>query len=161
MGLGRAIMTVLNLRDESNQKAPPRAAKRLGTPGAATREKIEKELSTLLLTASFVRHLYLAGSDGQLFGVAHASRAVTDPPADVRPALQLVAGINLGGELRRVFLEAENGITALLRIDGDRWLIVLCEKGASLGTVSVGIGKFYPRVTPAQENGNVAAAGAA
>jgi len=159
MGLGRAIMTVLNLRDDSEQKTPTRAAKRPETSSTATREKINAELSTLIATAGFVRHLYLADSSGQLLGEARASRAVDDPPVDLRQSLRLAA-IDLGGELKRVFLEGEYGITALLRIADDHWLIARCEKGASLGTVSVGVGRFFARMTPSQTNGNAAPTGA-
>lgn len=154
-------MTVLNLRDEPVQKDAPREARPLPAASPALYEEVNGELSKLASATPFVRHLYLADSAGRLFGMAHASRAVDDPPVDLRPAMQGITCANWNGELKRVFLESENGITALLRIAQNRWLIALCERGTSLGTVSIGVGKFFARTTPPRVNGTSAAAGAA
>lgn len=152
MGLSRTIMTVLNLRGESALKghAPAKEAETRETP---TTEKADAELSSLVSTAQFIRRLYLADSGGRLLGVGHADRALHDPPADLSPVLQSFARAGLGGELKRAFLETGNGIAAVLRVADDRWLVVMCEKGASLGTVSVGVGKLLARLVAPPVNG--------
>jgi hypothetical protein len=82
---------------------------------------------------------------------------VDDPPVDLRPALQSLSNVAINGELKRVFLEGDNGIAAFLRVAQDRWLIALCEKGASLGTVSIGVSKFFARIPQPRNNGQSAA----
>lgn len=156
MGLTRAIMTALNLRDEPERKDVAREARRPEAVGAILYEEVNEELSKLASAAPFVRHLYLVDSTGRLLGMAHASRAVDDPAVDLRPAMQGITGARWNGELKRVFLEGENGIAALLRVAENRWLIALCERGASLGTVSIGVGKFLARTTPPRTNGHAA-----
>jgi hypothetical protein len=155
MGMARTIMTVLNLRSEferKNQRRPEEAEAR----GAATTEKADLELSRLVPAVQFVRHLYLVDSAGQLLGVAHADRALHDPPVDLFPMLQSLVRVNLGGGLRRVFFETDSGIAVLLRVVDDRWLAAVCEKGASLGTVSVGVGKLVASLIPPKGNGKPA-----
>jgi hypothetical protein len=155
MGLTRAIMSVLNLRDEPERKDAPRGVRQPEAVGTALYEEVNEELSKLASAAPFVRHLYLADSAGRLLGMAHASRAVDDLAVDLRPAMQGITGAKWNGELKRVFLDGDNGIAALLRVAQDRWLIALCERGTSLGTVSVGVGKFLARTTP-RTNGHAA-----
>jgi len=157
MGLARTIMTVLNLREEPEQKTAPREIRPPEASPTPTYERINDELSKLASTAQFIRHLYLADSGGRLLGVANSSRAVDDPPVDLRPALQSLSNLAIHGELKRVFLESDNGIAALLRVAPDRWLIALCEKGASLGTVSIGVAKFFARIPQPRTNGQPAA----
>jgi hypothetical protein len=164
MGLGRAIKTALNLRDESEHKAGARAPKETEAPATAvseapapvTSEEINQELARLASTAQFIRQLYLVDRTGRTLGVARAERALQDPPVDLRPVLESLAGVNLGGQLKRVFLDGDNGIAVLLRIAENRWLIGMCEKGASLGTVSIGVGKLLATLIPPHTNGKPA-----
>jgi len=155
MGLSRKIMTVLNLRSESELKGQP-ASREPETRGPVDTGKADAELSKLFPAAPFLRHLYLADSGGRLLGVSHAERALNEAPPDWSPVLQSLVRVNLGGELKRVFLESGNGIVVLLYIAQNRWLIAVCERGASLGTVSVGVGKLIARLIPPQGNGKPA-----
>ncbi len=155
MGLSQKIMTVLNLRSESERKVQP-ASRQPEAPGPADTGKADAELSRLFPATPFLRHLYLADASGRLLGVSHAERALTDAPPDWSPVLQSLVKVNLGGELKRVFLESGNGIVVLSCIAHNRWLIAVCERGASLGTVSVGVGKLVARLIPLQGNGKPA-----
>ena len=155
MSLSEKIMTVLNLRSQSELKGQP-ASREPQPQSQVDTGKAAAELAKLFPAAPFLRHLYLADSSGRLLVVSHAERALDETPPDWSQLLQSLVRVNLGGELKRVFLESGNGIVVLLSIAPNRWLIAVCERGASLGTVSVGVGKLIARLIPPQGNGKPA-----
>jgi hypothetical protein len=149
-------MTALNLRDESAPvpKVLPEVPKEQDTPkaGVAAWDEVSAELTKLVAGSHFIRHLYLLDAGGRLLGVGRAERAMQDLPLDLHPLQGLIAA-HAGGDLKRTFLEFESGIVVLLRLAETRWLAAACDKGASLGTVSVGIGRLMARLFPSAKGG--------
>ncbi|MEW6110552.1 MAG: DUF4388 domain-containing protein [Thermodesulfobacteriota bacterium] len=141
LDLHRAVMQALKLHDELKMEEEKRKKEEAGGPGPGD-EALSAKLAEFVATTEYALHACVLSSDGKLKASADGSTGRPDKIDRLREALHAFVETYPRDGLNRALLDDEQGIVALVRLPDGGCLIVVAKKEASLGAVSVSIGRL-------------------
>lgn len=141
LDLHRAVMQALKLHDELKKEEEERGAKEASGSEEGD-NALTARLSEFVRSNDFALHACVLDSDGKI-------RAAVDgpdgPPGGIEKlhsGLHALVQTHPRAPLRRVLLEDDLGTVTLVRLRDGGSLIAVASKGASLGSVSVTVGRL-------------------
>jgi len=145
MDLHRAVMQALKLHDERKEEE-----ERLKAEGAIENTEGDALLSSLLTefvsSTEFALHASLTSPDGSLKAVAEGMDGPPEGIAKLRASLYALLNSYPRGTLNKVFIVDDYGTVIMMRLPSGTALIVTASKDASLGSVSMGVGRLAERL---------------
>ena len=143
MDLPRVIMHALKIRDE-RKEAERRKADEASQLRASQNASLSEELAAFAAGADIIVYVGLADSSGGLLAETRTAKA----PAgldELRDWLLNLAKSHPGPEFKRVFVENEVGTAVIAQAGGGRIVIVVADKSAPFGAVSLWVSKLIAR----------------
>ncbi len=142
LDLHRAVMQALKIRDEL--KAAAEEEKRAGTgpEESGTDEALSAKLSEFLDFNEFALHATVLDSDGRVRASADGAQGSPEGVREMRSTLHSLMQSHPRGTLNRVLIEDDVGTVVLVRLQDGAGLIVIASEGASLGAVSMNVGRL-------------------
>lgn len=154
MDLHRAVMNAVKLRDERKAEeerkrleAQNRTAKTAGNGNKPVDADLSSILTQLIATTDNFLHVSVLDAEGRVIGEAASPKATTKGLDELRACLQSLAKQYPRTDLRRLFIEDEAGTIVLVKVSEDRTILAVADRGAPLGAVAVGVGRFVSRLT--------------
>jgi len=141
LDLHRAVMQALKLHDELKMEEEKRRNEEAGGRGPGD-EVLAAKLQEFLATNEYALHACVLSSEGKLKASADGSMGALERIDQLREALHALVESYPREGLNRALLDDERGTVALVRLSDGGCLIVVAKKEASLGAVSVSIGRL-------------------
>lgn len=141
LDLHRAIMQALKLRDELKMEEEKKRSQTASPPEGGD-EALRAKLSEFVDATDFALHACAVGPDGQVLASVNAAEESPEGMEDLLSTLQGLVQYHPRGSLNRILLEDELGTVALVRLPDGGSLIVVAREDASLGAVSMGVGRL-------------------
>jgi hypothetical protein len=142
MDLHRAVMYALKTRDERTMENEKRKAEH-----AQETQKIslEDQLTEMISSLGFVQQAAIFDASGVL-----ASAGRTDNSRDdLAPLCKMLVAFSAGntrGKFRRAIFDDEKGTVLVSVLQRNRWVVIVAERGAALGAVTVGMGRLVTKL---------------
>ncbi|MBI5248178.1 MAG: DUF4388 domain-containing protein [Desulfomonile tiedjei] len=141
LDLHRAVMQALKLHDELKEEAERRK-----TQETSVQEEDEAvltaSLSEFLNSNDFALHACVLDSGGEIRAAVDGPDGPPEGIENLRSALHSLVRIHPRGALRRILLEDDLGTVTLVGLPDGGSLIAVASKGASLGSVSMSVGRL-------------------
>lgn len=153
MELLHVIMNALKIRDERKEEERRRTEEE-SRVRASQSAALTEELGTFAAGADTLVYVGLADSSGVL--LAEARNAKSPPGVDeLRDWLLRLVKSHPGTDFKKVFVDDEVGTAVIARTSAGRFAIVVAERGAPFGAVSLWVSKlvvkFAARPAPQAE----------
>ena len=146
MDLHRAVMQAVKIRDERKMEEERRKSEELARTQATPAPGPGTDLNQLMAMGDFLRHIIILDAEGRVVGQAHSPGTPPNEAEGVAVTLHILARNYPRKELRRAFIEDDAGTVVLAKLPDDRTLVVVADRVASLGVISVTVGKLTSRV---------------
>jgi hypothetical protein len=141
LDLHRAVMQALKLHDELKREEEVKRGKE-----ASASEEGDENLMILLSefvgSNDFALHACILDPDGKIRAAVDGSEGSPEGIEELRSGLHSLVQTHPRDPLRRVLLEDDLGTVTLVRLSDGGSLIVVASKGASLGSVSMSVGRL-------------------
>ncbi len=141
LDLHRAVMQALKLHDELIREEEERRAKEASVQEVGD-EAIIARLSEFVGSNDFALHACVLGSGGNIRAAVDGPDGPPEGIENLRSALHSMAQTYPRGDLRRILIEDEFGTVALVGLPDGGTLLVVAGKRASLGSVSMSVGRL-------------------
>jgi hypothetical protein len=141
LDLHRAVMQALKLRDELKREEEERRATEAFVQEAAD-EALTARLSEFVGSNDFALHASILAPGGNLMASVDGPDGSPEGIEKLRSALHSLVQGYPRGVLRRILLEDELGTVALVGLRDGGTLFAVADKGASLGSVSMSLGRL-------------------
>jgi hypothetical protein len=141
LDLHRAVMQALKIHDELKEAELRRKAERKAEPKVAD-ESLSKQLIEFVSSNDFAVHACVFGHDGTLKAASGTQSARPDEAQELWPALHALLRDYPGGALNKLYILDKMGTVILIRLGNGDSLIVTAAKEASLGAVTVNVGRL-------------------
>lgn len=141
LDLHRAVMQALKLHDElklQQEKERTREA----SPHNEGDEVLTTRLSEFLHSSDFALHACVVAPDGNLRASVDGAEGSPDGIEELRSILHSVVQSYPRGSVSRVLVQDDLGTVALVRLRSGSSLITVASKDASLGAVSMSVGRL-------------------
>jgi hypothetical protein len=139
--LHRAVMQALKLHDELKMEEEKRKSGKTAGVGMQD-ESLRTKLAEFVAANDFAMHAGVLSPEGTVKASADGPNGPPDKIDQLREALHAFVQTYPRGGLSRALVLDDLGIVALVRLPNSASLIVVATKEASLGTVSVGVGRL-------------------
>ena len=139
MDLHRAVMYALKARDERKLENEKRKAEEIRQKTVSLKD----HLAELIAPLEFIHQAAIFDASGML---ASAGR---DGEEDLAPLCRMLIAFSGGygrGRLRRAILDDEKGTLLISGLQRNRWVVIVAERGAALGAVTVGMGRLVAKL---------------
>jgi hypothetical protein len=141
LDLHRAVMQALKLHDELKREAEERRAKE--TSGSEQSDAVlASRLSEFVGSTDFALHACVLDSEGKVRAAVDGADGPAEGIEHLRTSLYSLVQTHPRALLRRVLLEDDLGTVTLVRLSDGGSLIAVASKGASLGSVSMSVGRL-------------------
>jgi predicted regulator of Ras-like GTPase activity (Roadblock/LC7/MglB family) len=140
LDLHRAVMQALKIHDELKAEEERRASE--NPAQGETDEAITGKLAEFLGSYDFAEHVSVLDSDGRVRASADSANESPDGIEELRSTLHSLMQSHQRGTLNRILIEDNLGTVVLVRLRDGGGLIVLASAGASLGAVSMSVGRL-------------------
>jgi hypothetical protein len=145
MDLHRAVMQALKMHDELKREEAERQAKETSKGGAGEEDLIAR-LSEFAGATDFALHVCVLDSNGKVRASVNGPEGVPERIDEIRTAVHSLVQTYPRSPIRRLLLEDDFGTVALVGFQGGDSLIVVANKEASIGSVSMSIGRLASRL---------------
>ena len=140
LDLHRAVMQALKIHDELKAEEERRASEHPAQ--GETDEAITGKLAEFLGSYDFAEHVSVLDSDGRVRASADSANESPEGIEELRSTLHSLMQSHQRGTLNRILIEDNLGTVVLVRLRDGGGLIVLASAGASLGAVSMSVGRL-------------------
>jgi hypothetical protein len=140
LDLHRAVMQALKLHDELKREEEQRAKEASGQEKGD--EALTIRLSEFVGSNDFALHACVLDSGGKIRASVDGPDGPPEGIEKLRPALHSLVRAHPRGALRRILLEDDLGTVTLVGLRDKGSLIAVAGKGASLGAVSMSVGRL-------------------
>ena len=141
LDLHRAVMQALKLHDELKMEEEKRRSQSDSVQDRGE-DALAAKLSEFLDANDFALHASVLDPGGKLRAFADRSDVAPDGIEELRTTLHEVVQSHPRGALGRILLEDDVGTVALVRLPDGGSLIAVAGKEASLGAVSMSVGRL-------------------
>lgn len=141
LDLHRAVMQALKLHDELKMEEKKRRTQEASVENEGD-QALTAKLSDFLGSNGFAMHASVVGPDGKLRASVDGAEGSPEGIEELRTTLHSVMQVHPRGALRRILLEDDLGTVVLVRLPNGGSLIAVAGKEASLGAVSMSIGRL-------------------
>ena len=141
LDLHRAVMQALKLHDELKKEEEEKRAKEVSGQEEGD-EALTTRLSEFVGSNDFALHACVLDSSGNVRATVDGPDGSPEGIEKIRSALHSLARTHPRGTLRRILIEDDQGNVTLVGLRDGGSLIVLASKGASLGSVSMSVGRL-------------------
>jgi predicted regulator of Ras-like GTPase activity (Roadblock/LC7/MglB family) len=141
LDLHRAVMQALKIHDELKEAELRRKAERKPAP-QITDEALSTKLSEFVSSNDFAVHACVFGQDGALKAASISQSGAHDAVQELWPALQALLIEYPDGALNKAYIIDETGTVVLMKLGNGDSLVVTATKEASLGAISVNVGRL-------------------
>jgi hypothetical protein len=145
LDLHRAVMQALKLHDELKREEEERRAQEASGQGEGD-EALTIPLSEYVGSNDFALYVCVLGPEGKIRAAVDGPDGSPEGIEKICAALHSLVRTHPRGPLRRVLLEDDLGTVALVGLRGEDSLIAVADKGASLGSVAVSVGRLAARL---------------
>lgn len=142
MDLHRAVMYALKTRDERKQENEKRQAEE---QARAQPVDWNDRLAELIAPLEFVRQAAIFDASGLLASAGRPGKS----EEDLAPLCTALIAFSAGsprGRLRRAILDDEKGTLLVSGTQRSRWVVMVAERGTSLGAITVGMGRLVAKL---------------
>ena len=141
LDLHRAVMQALKLHDELKKEEEERRAKEVSGQEEGD-EALTTRLSEFVGSNDFALHACVLDSGGKIRAAVDGPDGPPEGIENLRSALHSLVRTHPRGALRRILLEDDHGTVTLVGLRDGGSLIAVASKGASLGSVSMSVGRL-------------------
>lgn len=141
LDLHRAVMQALKLHDEMKREEEERRAKEASCEEEGD-AALTARLSEFVGSSDFALHACVLDSSGKIGAAVDGPDGSPEGIEKIRSTLYSVVQSHPRGALKRILLEDELGAVALVGLRDGGSLIVVASKEASLGSVSMSVGRL-------------------
>jgi hypothetical protein len=141
LDLHRAVMQALKLHDELKREEEERRAKEASVQDNGD-EALTAQLSEYVGSNDYALHASILAPDGNLIASVDGPDGAPEGIETLRNALHSLVQTYPRGALRRILIEDELGTVTLVGLRDGGSLIAVAGKGASLGSVSMSVGRL-------------------
>ncbi|MEW6137754.1 MAG: DUF4388 domain-containing protein [Thermodesulfobacteriota bacterium] len=140
LDLHRAVMQALKIHDELKAKEQQRAAT-FSDQGDMDRVLVGK-LTEFIGANDFVLHASVLDSDGRVRAAADGAEGTPEGIEELRSMLHTLMGSYSRGTVSRMLIQDNLGTVVLVRLHDGGCVIAIASERASLGSVSMSVGKL-------------------
>jgi len=140
LDLHRAVMQALKIHDELKAEEQSRAG--IDSGQGETDEALTQMLSAFLASHDFASHASVLDSEGRLRASVDGAEKGKEGIEGLRSTLHSLMQSYPRGTLNRVLIEDDLGTVALVRLQDGGSLMVTASQAASLGVVSMNVGRL-------------------
>jgi predicted regulator of Ras-like GTPase activity (Roadblock/LC7/MglB family) len=145
MDLHRAVMQALKLHDERKKEE-----ERLKLEKSAGTEPddgiLSSQLKEFVSSTDFALHASVISSDGSLRAAAEDPNGLPEGTETLRNSLHSLWQSYPRGNLNKIFLVDEQGTVVLMRLPDVGGLVVVAQKEASLGAISMSVARLAEKL---------------
>ncbi len=141
LDLHRAVMQALKIHDELKLEEEKRRGRTDSEQGKDD-ETLAAALSEFLGSNDFALHAGVLDSDGNIRASVDVPDGFPEGIEDLRSNLHALMQSHPRGGLNRILIDDNQGTVVLVRLRGGRSLIVVATKDASLGAVTMSVGRL-------------------
>lgn len=145
LDLHRAVMQALKMHDELKREEAERQLKEAAKPGAGEEDLIAR-LTEFAGATDFALHVCVLDSEGKVRAAVNGPEGTPEGIEEIHAAVHSLVQTYPRSPVRRVLLEDDFGTVALVGFQGGNSLIVVANKEASIGSVSMSIGRLASRL---------------
>ena len=140
LDLHRAVMQALKIHDELKAEEERRASE--NPAQEETDEALLEKLSEFLRSYDFAAHVSVIDADGGVRASVDSTEGSPDGIEELRSSLHSLMQSHPRGTLNRILIEDNLGTVVLVRLRNGNRLMVVASEGASLGAVSMSVGRL-------------------
>jgi hypothetical protein len=141
LDLHRAVMQALKLHDEMKEAEEQQKREQSEAEGATDTE-LTPRLSEFVASNGFALHACVLSSEGVVRAAADGPEGTPQGIDSLRSAIHTFVQSYPRSDLNRIFVVDSGGTAVMVGLSNGNSLIVLAGKDASLGAVSVSVGRL-------------------
>jgi len=141
LDLHRAVMQALKLHDEMKQAEEQQKMEQSGEDERST-QALVSHLNEFVASNSFALHACVLSREGEVRAAADGPEGTQEGIESLRTAIHAFVQSYPRDDLKRMFMVDAEGTAVMVGLSNGSSLIVLAGKDASLGAVTVSVGRL-------------------